>query len=182
MDIHSSLIRECATFDRRNSPSPIIPPSHWVKKSRDGFPASDWRSAATCGFSTASRIRSLEAGESPWKLLQRSARVTHSQKRSRRLSIRLTLERVRGVEGRVTHLFSCSPPLLPLLLLLHKCLYSPALLFTARVGAVRAQPVCPRGTETGPTECYRLLRRAAAGNKWPLSRASAPSQAAGGLC
>ena len=50
----------------------------------------------------------------------------------------------------MTHLFSCSPPLLPLLLLLHKCLYSPALLFTARVGAVRAQPVCPRGTETGP--------------------------------
>ena len=31
-----------------------------------------------------------------------------------------------------THLLFSAPPLLPLLLLLHKCLYSPALLFTAR--------------------------------------------------
>ena len=81
----------------------------------------------------------------------------------------------------MTHLFSCSPPLLPLLLLLHKCLYSPALLFTARVGAVRAQPVCPRGTETGPSaiQCIVLstagspLAAAAEGNKWP-SRALTP--------
>ena len=112
-------------------------------------------------FDPLRQERALESCSS-----QRAASVTHSQNTPEYFKATDNTEVY--MERGFTHLFMCTaPPLLPLLLLLHKCLYSPssALLFT--VGPGRPQPVCPRGTQTGPSaiqcwhrtllECYRLV-------------------------